>query len=581
VMADLEQAIESRSLSAAGVAMSAVDGLVDRLARARDAAAESSGEMARGYASVASRVAAAGPIVPQVDTSAIDAAARQIKPIRPDVDTSAVAAAAASVDGLAAQVRGVGAAAGQASGQMAAGLNSAVGAAKQAAGSVRDVGQSALLAADGVKRIGAGFGAGDVFSAASTTASVDQLIATLQEAKAAIQDSAGAMSAEYSAAAERVVASTHSMFEAVDAGVIPEKFRESASEARRTILGIQAWDSQGIKVSGTTDSIDRLIDRLTQAKEPAAQTAGAMVRDFESAARQISTIPIFPIVDTSAVTTATAGIESLADQIRNMGATAVETSAEISSGFNATAGSVATASGSVGYLIDDLESARATASLLAGGVTSSVAGVIRASRALESARMTGDPAAIAAASSSLDEMNARLRQSRAAAAEASDAISNGFKLAADEVEKSTTKVATWADHLKSLQSEATGINKQFRTPEQKYADEMLALKEMIKEGMIFGDAARRAGANYREELAKALGIQKETTREQSKPLAGVGAVQSGTSAAYSAIQSSAREWTQQTKTQTAQLKAQEAANKKLDAIVANTRDKLKLDTVSL
>ena len=64
-------------------------------------------------------------------------------------------------------------------------------------------------------------------------------------------------------------------------------------------------------------------------------------------------------------------------------------------------------------------------------------------------------------------------------------------------------------------------------------------------------------------------------------MGGVAAAQAGTTAAFSAIQASAREYAVQTRTMTKQLEAQKLANERLARIVTNTEERIKFDRVSL
>jgi tape measure domain-containing protein len=183
---------------------------------------------------------------------------------------------------------------------------------------------------------------------------------------------------------------------------------------------------------------------------------------------------------------------------------------------------------------------------------------------------------------STEKTEAALEKAKQKSVETAKTTVSAFKDASFQVGQAGKEIKdSWTAHLEQLEKSAGSVRKQFVSPETKYGNEMFQLKQMFQLGMISRENMRLGAAHYREELARALGVQKEINRESQRPMGGVAAAQAGTTAAFSAIQASAREYAVQTRTMTKQLEAQKLANERLARIVTNTEERIKFDRVSL
>lgn len=119
-----------------------------------------------------------------------------------------------------------------------------------------------------------------------------------------------------------------------------------------------------------------------------------------------------------------------------------------------------------------------------------------------------------------------------------------------------------------------------RTPVEQILEKWQQLKNAEAMGEVGPQTMARASEKYKKDLAEALAEQEKIAELQGGG-GPVSAVQRGTSAATSAIQSAQREYREMARRQQQQLEAQRRANELLEKISGNTAEPIKIEEVQL
>jgi hypothetical protein len=151
------------------------------------------------------------------------------------------------------------------------------------------------------------------------------------------------------------------------------------------------------------------------------------------------------------------------------------------------------------------------------------------------------------------------------------ATTNSMQAAAAAASEAADQVGRVGSGFDAVRSKADQITREMQTPMEKYDADMGELQKLWDQRLISPETQERAQKKYGEDLEKALETQEQITNLQSVGTQGVGAVQAGTSAAFSAVQAASREQREMLAAEKATAAASKQANEHLKQIANNTK----------